>query len=361
MKYLILTLSGLSFLISATLFIKEFDIHELKDEFEYSKMLSDAQNSFNKESSEKIVCYRQTHRNFYVLILTLSISSLGFIFYAFEQKKAIAKKLELSNSEITKKNIVIEQQNTEILSAMEYSKQVQRAMLSNYELLKEHFKEHFIFYKPKSIVGGDFYWINKVESYVFIACIDCTGHGVGGAFMTILANSLLNQIILEYKEISPSIILEKLNDLLIKTFTNNGNERSLGGLDISIIRYCLEERELLISGAKRPVFIGSDDGLIELKTNKVSLGSEKNIGYKFDEQTRKMKKGDSIFMFTDGYPDQLGGENYKKYSSSKLNQLLSENYKKDMGTIRQQIKLENNQWKGINEQTDDILFIGLRV
>lgn len=362
MKYLILTLSLLSFFISSLLFVKEFNLAELKQELEHTGLFKDAGAAFTHDGKETLVCYRQTHRNFYILLMTMSISSLGFIYYAFVQKNQLSKKLIIINNEVVLKNQVIEEKNTEIISGINYAKHLQRAMLSNTNILKEYFSKYLIINRPKDIVSGDFYWVEKVGSYIFIAVADCTGHGVPGAFMTILGNSLLNQIVLENKIISTSEILSELNKRLFQTFvTEKEIDKVNDGMDIAIIRFDCLTKEVLFSGARRNLLVLSNDNCNEVKGSRQSLGAEKNHNTPFGEEALILNKGERIYLYTDGVTDQLGGENYKKFMTKNFKELLNSNKSLDLNQQREMIKGTITKWKGNNIQTDDILILGLEI
>lgn len=362
MKYFILTLSLLSFLISSMLFVKEFNLAEFQKELTHTGLFKDADYAFTHAGKETLVCYRQTHRNFYILLMTLSVSSLGFIYYAFEQKKLLSKKLTIINAEVTKQSEIIENKNSEIISGINYAKHLQRAMLSNTNILKEYFSKYLILNKPKDIVSGDFYWVEKVDDYIFVAVADCTGHGVPGAFMTILGNSLLNQIVLENKVISTSLILSELNKKLFNTFaTENLNDKVNDGMDIAIIRYECLSKEILFSGARRNMLILSIDSCQEIKGSRQSLGAEKNHVTSFGEEVTKLTKGDRIYLYTDGITDQLGGDNYKKFMTKNFKELLNSTKSFELNEQRKVVKDTIFNWKGNNNQTDDILLLGLEI
>ncbi len=362
MKYLILSLSMLSFAISSMLFVKEFDIAEFKSDLKHSGFFKDVGDSFTHEGKEELVCYRQTHRNLYLLLLTISISSLGFIYYAFEQKKQLSKKLTETNIEVIKQNELIENINTEMLDGINYAKHLQRAMLSNTSVLKEYFKNYIILNRPKNIVSGDFYWVEKVDDYIFIAVADCTGHGVPGAFMTILGTSLLNQIVIENKIFSTSQILSTFNEKLLNSLvTEVENQKVNDGMDIALLRYDCNKSELMFSGAKRNMLLLSENDCKEIKGARQSIGEAKFLSIPFNEEIIKMNSSERVFIFTDGLTDQLGGENYKKFMSKNFKELLNSSKHLELSEQRIVIKNTISKWIGTNIQTDDILLLGFEV
>jgi len=369
MKYFILTLSICSFAISSLLFIKEFNIAEFKEEIEHTGFFQDANKSFANHGDEKIVCYRQTHRNFYIVMMSLAVSTLGFIYYGFEQKKKLSKELLTKNSEINNQNIeithqkeIIEEKSKEVISGINYALHLQNAMLSNIGILKQLFNNTLVIYKPKDIVSGDFYWVEKIDNYIFIAVADCTGHGVPGAFMTVIGNSLLNQIVLENKNYSTSDILFQLHKKLHTTFISEKSEKQIhDGMDIAIIRYNIDNQELLFSGARRNILICEGENVFEVKGSRLTLDASKEPVHTYGEECLQMKKNSRIYLYTDGITDQLGGDNYKKFMAKNFINLLKNSTSLDMTKQEEMIKNNLTEWQGKHNQTDDILVLGIEI
>lgn len=363
MKYFILTLSILSFCISSLLFIKEFNLAEFKEEIAHTGLFQDANASFTHSGEEKIVCYRQTHRNFYVLMMTLTVSSLGFIYYGFEQKKRLSKELLIKNEEVVQKSEIIEEKNKEIISGLNYAQRLQRAMLSDNEILGKRFPNSWILNKPKDIVSGDFYWMAEVDKYIYIAVADCTGHGVPGAFMTILGSTLLNQIIIENRVLETENILNDLCHKLYDTFYSENNDQKVNdGMDISLIRICTQNNILQFSGAKRNLLVVTEnDKFTEMTGSRQMLSASKVNTESYGFETMNIIGKTRLYLYTDGITDQLGGRDYKKFMSKNFKNLVASSFDLPMPAQRQKTKEAFISWKGENTQTDDVMVIGIEI
>ncbi len=212
------------------------------------------------------------------------------------------------------------------------------------------------------MVSGDFYWFNKKDDKVFIAAVDCTGHGVPGAFMSMIGYSLLNEIVTETETLDAAAILRKLHQGVRKALKQDRDSvESKDGMDIALAVIDITNNTLQYAGAKRPLFYFTDGLLDEIKGDKQSIGGLEIDGeHHFTNTTIQLKKGDSFYLFTDGYVDQFGGEKDSKYSTKRLKQALLE--MQPITLHEQKIKLKSNieNWKLNTEQTDDILVIGLR-
>lgn len=297
-----------------------------------------------------------------------------------EELTAQSETLEKANREITEKNVKIEKQNEDITHSIIYAQRIQKALLPSENLFGQYFSEYFIFYKPRDIVSGDFYWMNKVNKHLLVAVADCTGHGVPGAFVSMLGISLLNEIV-RYSDIySTKEVLEVFREKMkISLNQNSFNNDSRDGMDIAFCSINTETNELEYSGANNPLYI------IRKKTNKPEIRSTEHrnieiddlklyhiepnrqpIGVYFNEhpftsQKIKLLKDDVIIMLTDGYHDQFSEENLNKYYSKNLKRLLLSCQNKDMKTQKDILVDEFDKWKGNNRQFDDILIMGLKV
>ena len=212
----------------------------------------------------------------------------------------------------------------------------------------------------KDIVSGDFYWFSNLGSFSIIAAVDCTGHGVPGAFMSLIGYNLLNRIVNEKDITAPEEILLELNNGVLDALYKNESE-SKDGMDIAICRINHDEQTLQYAGAMRPLWIINQGELTEIRADKIPIGTrqrdrEETIAY--TGHTLPFRAGDSFYIFTDGYADQFGGPKDKKYSSAKFKQLLLDNATQDFATQEKNIRLEHQAWKMDNEQVDDILVIG---
>jgi serine phosphatase RsbU (regulator of sigma subunit) len=266
------------------------------------------------------------------------------------------KKIEQLNSEL-------EKAYKHIGSSINYAKTIQDAMLPNHKVLSNCFPESFILFKPKDIISGDFYWLREEENNFYVAVADCTGHGVPGALLSMIGIEKLNNIVLNYKE--PADILSQLNKRITAALCQSAHlANSNDGMDIALVRFDKKNRNLNFAGAYRPLWIVRKDN----KEIEVIRGTRKSIGgitrtsfYHFESQKITLQHGDTIYLFSDGYPDLYGGENDKKLTIRKFRQLIISIQDK---TMSQQVNFLSNfidEWKGNSNQTDDILVIGVRV
>ncbi|MGZ4048667.1 MAG: tetratricopeptide repeat protein [Bacteroidia bacterium] len=301
--------------------------------------------------------------------LILALSLAFFIFRGYKQKQKANEIITKQKEEVEKqkqivdeKNLIVEEKNKEILDSIHYAKRIQRALLTSDNYLKKTLPEHFILYKPKDIVSGDFYWSVKQNNKVYIATADCTGHGVPGAFMSLVGISFLNEILIEKKITSPEIILNQLREEIIKALNQeDADEESKDGMDIVLCCYDFETMQLTFAAANNSLYMVRNKELIEFKPDKFPVGKYDDQLVPFTLQTVPLRKGDCIYSFTDGYADQFGGPSGKKYKYKQFQQLLLNNSDQPLGSQKQKLDQEMESWKGSLEQVDDILIIGIRV
>lgn len=252
----------------------------------------------------------------------------------------------------------------ELIDSIYYTKRIQDALLPDDEVIKKYFAELMILYKPKEILSGDFFWFAQVEKYTFILVADCTGHGIPGAFMTVIGNDLLNRIIKEEHTFSPKNILERLDAELSKTLQQElENTRGIAdGMDIAICRIDREAQEICFAGAKRPLWIVKQGKLEEIKGSRVSIGGLGFANKSYEEHIIKASAEDIFYISTDGYTDQFGGEDDTKFLTLRLKEKLQQLYPKPLEYQKLYLLEVHEMWKGfINEQTDDILLIAFRI
>jgi serine phosphatase RsbU (regulator of sigma subunit) len=224
--------------------------------------------------------------------------------------------------------------------------------------VSKHLPPHFIFFRPKDIVSGDFYWALEKGEFLYLTAADCTGHGVPGAFLTMLGISFLNEINATEEMLTPGQILNSLRQKIVKELSNQGRNRD--GMDISLIRLNLLTHELIWSGANNPLWLIQNNAFHSIKANKQHIGySETPL--EFTDNYLKLVPGDTIYLFTDGYADQFGGPDGKKYKYKKLRNLLIENAEKSMEEQKAILNNSFHEWKGGLEQVDDVSVIGLRI
>ncbi len=282
--------------------------------------------------------------------------------------------LEESNKELAQKNFIIEENNKDIRDSITYAKRIQQAILPRIEHMDKVLPNFFIHYQPKDIVSGDFYWHAQVnttpkdgtnaENIVVLAAVDCTGHGVPGALMSIIGGTILNQTITSSAVNSPADALDFLNREL-----NNNLKDIHDGMDMSLVAINFKKMMLQYAGANNSIFIirpskGSGTAeVIELEPDKQSIGNDAYHKHdkKFTNRVFTLEKNDCVYLFTDGYADQFGGEKSKKLGYKKFQALLLEISSLEMNMQKEKLHDAHVKWKGAIEQTDDICIIGVRI
>ncbi|GAB4140420.1 MAG: hypothetical protein Fur0041_15580 [Bacteroidia bacterium] len=256
---------------------------------------------------------------------------------------------------------MVEEKNASIIDSINYAKRIQLALLKEQDHVSEHLPEHFILYKPKDIVSGDFYWAIEKGKYWYVAVADCTGHGVPGAFMCMLGVAFLNEISADHNAMLPSEILDRLRNRIVKELGQTGDESfAKDGMDISLARLDRTNDQLEWSGANNPLYVLRDQQITEYKPNKQPIGYYMNMS-PFTNHSIRLEKGDMLYFFTDGIADQFGGPNGKKFKYSRFKEILSACRSQKMEDQREVLNRAIEEWKGSYEQTDDICVIGVRV
>lgn len=293
-------------------------------------------------------------------------SIIGFNQYRTYQIKKRNKELEEKVAERTRE---LANKNNEILSSIEYAKRIQQAILPTDKYIQSVLPNAFILYLPKDIVSGDFYWVYEVtdkhtqQPSVITACVDCTGHGVPGALMSMIGNNLLNQIVIEKNITSPEKILQEMNKGVQTALKQGqGDIQTNDGMDASIV-HLLPDGTLLYAGAYRPIVIIKSIGELEKhEGDKFPIGGvQMDADRTYTLHTLKLNKGDCIYLFSDGYADQFGGEKGKKMMMKRFFQLLQDIHSKPLNEQKELLANYFIQWKTDREQVDDVLVIGIRI
>jgi len=272
----------------------------------------------------------------------------------------IRERLRLEHR-IHSQNEEIEQKNKDITDSIKYARRIQLAILPYKEDLKKNCPQSFVLFEPKDIVSGDFYWFTNFGDWLFIAAADCTGHGVPGALMSMIGSNILNEIIKDISIRKPSLILEALDKKVLEALKRSGEEVVHDGMDIAFCAINVKNKVLEYAGANRPVVIIRNSEVIELKPDKLSIGGYSKSEKTFTDTGFQLQEGDSVYLFTDGYVDQFGGSFGKKFKYKNLLSLFLSVQNEDMKEQKHLIKDAIVSWKGINEQVDDILVMGLRI
>lgn len=272
------------------------------------------------------------------------------------------EKVESVNSTLAKQKRVIEIANKNITDSINYAKKIQDAILPRQIKLEELNESVSILYLPKDVVSGDFYWFEKINNLYIFVTADCTGHGVPGAFMSMIGVNNLNQIILENKIYKPNKILKELNIAVKKVLKQEveGSE-SRDGMDISIACFDTEKRIVSYSGAFRPLIYIRNNELIEIKGSRNPIGGSAPTDFEYELHELNYYPNDMFYMFSDGYPDQFGGNNGKKFMNKQLKEVFLSIHKKSPQTQRGILKEILESWRGENEQIDDVLVMCVKV
>ncbi|MCC6182707.1 MAG: tetratricopeptide repeat protein [Bacteroidia bacterium] len=316
------------------------------------------------------------------LLIFGAISLLGisvFAFFAYHNFQKTKKQnliienqkqqVELKNEEIVHQKELVEEKATElavkqkeIIDSINYAKRIQQAVLTGEEVWNKISPEHFILFMPKDIVSGDFYWAYHTPNNrsIFVLA-DCTGHGVPGGFMSMLGNSFLNEIIVEGKIFKADEILNKLRAKIISALEQKGATEQKDGMDMALCVWNKLDNTLEFAGANNPLWLVRNNELIEYKANKMPIGTYLENNKPFTSATINLQKGDTIYLTTDGYADQFGGENGKKLKYKTLIEHLLKINHQDMPQQKQRLEKLFIDWRGKYDQIDDVSVIGIRV
>jgi serine phosphatase RsbU (regulator of sigma subunit) len=289
-----------------------------------------------------------------------------------QQKKTELQKEEIAaqrdelfaqNKYIEKQKYKVELQNKEIFSSFRYARLIQQAIMSNEQILKSAVKDSFVLFKPKEIISGDFHWVRKVKNSRFnvtlIALGDCTGHGVPGAMMSMLGIGLLNEIILRKEIVTAAQILNQLRSNVMDALQTQNGHSNNDGMDIAFIMLDNNTGQVQFAGANRPLYLIRDGEITIIKGDKMPIGKHTNDNRSFRNHYLQLEKQDRLYLFSDGYPDQFGGKDDKKFKRRPFRELLLRIHQHPMSQQCEILESEHTNWKGSREQTDDILVMGM--
>lgn len=274
----------------------------------------------------------------------------------YKEKEKIARQIMLQKEELTLKN-------KSITDSINYARRIQNAILPPLKLLKSYFPQSFLLYMPKDIVSGDFYWVNKLYNKIFIAAVDCTGHGVPGAFMSIIGFELFRKITNIEGLTRPSDILNKLNEDFHEIFKDVDNIVLRDGMDVAFCAIDINDMILEYAGAFCPLYLIRDNKITEIKGDRFAIGLDE-INFKdqsFKNHMIPLQEGDIIYIFSDGYADQFGGPDGKKFKYRRFRHLLLNIHQLPMESQEEILETSLKEWKGDHEQVDDIMVIGIKV
>ena len=301
-----------------------------------------------------------TKTTLFYLLLVSSALLIILVVVHFREKQLQEKNRKLEEK-VRERTAEIEAQKGEITSSIQYASRIQFAMLPMNDMFKS-FSDHFIIFKPRNIVSGDFYWIGENETHIFLTVADCTGHGVPGAFMSALGISILNEIITHNANLQANTVLNLLRERIKTSLHQTGKEgEAADGMDISLCVFKKNMRSIQFSGAYNSLLIFNDGELKEYKADRMPIGIHYGSEPSFTNFEIKIKKGDLIYLLSDGLTDQFGGPDCSKFKKANLRKLFSEIYLLPMSVQKEMIESEFSRWKGNAEQVDDVTVIGVRI
>ena len=301
-------------------------------------------------------------RAWFYLVLGIALLGLGYLIIVIRERNLVREKrnLETKVRERTEELHTINEElalrNKDVISSMEYAKRIQFAILPS----QIPFDNVMVFFRPKEIVSGDFYWFTTYEGVQYMAAVDCTGHGIPGAFMSFIGHISLKKILIEHKIKKPSEILYYLNEEVANTLHQKEDDSVKDGMDIGLACYNPNSGELQYAGGFIPLWLIRDNELYEYKANRFSIGYSIEENPEFTNYSVKIKKGDSIYMMSDGFASQFGGEKGKKFKTRHLKNLILSNEKYSISEQHKILGETLDEWMADQEQVDDILIIGRR-
>lgn len=334
----------------------EIIMQEKKLEYEKEKELT-AQSyllKFEREQDRVAIEKRQQQLIllFVSLFLILFIVFSVFIYNRFKLTQKQKQIIEYQKQEVDEKN-------KEILDSIKYAKRIQGSIFPPSRIFKEAFKEGFVLYEPKDIVAGDFYWMSNIKDTVFFTVADCTGHGVPGALLSVVCSNVINKVVNELNQNKPDVILNQITELLEEKFST-GEVDIQDGMDISFCSYHKKTKELQYAGANNSIYIIRSGELTELKPDKQPIGKFSNRK-PFTNHKIQLIENDCIYLFTDGFADQFGGEKGKKFKYSRFKEKLIEIHTQPMSSQLAELSKTFALWKANTEQIDDVCIMGVKV
>jgi serine phosphatase RsbU (regulator of sigma subunit) len=336
----------------------------------YTKNLSETEAKYQNEKREEqniLLSERLKNKSlqiYFALAAILLLLGLAFfIFRGLRQKNKANIALSDKNKIIEEKSLLVEEQHKDITDSIKYAQRIQQAILPPDKLWNNILPQSFVFYQPKDILSGDFYWIEETTEHIFIAAADCTGHGVPGALMSIVNYNLLNRAVLEHGLTNAGAILDSVNKYLTLSLHQTYQESAVrDGMDVSLCVINKKTKKMDFAGAFNSIYLIRNNAIQEFIPDKQPVGAfiEDNIKL-FTSQSFQLLENDVVYMFTDGYADQFGGPKGKKYKYKQLQHLLLSSYTKPFDEQNQIFKSAINDWKGSLEQVDDILLLGYKI
>jgi serine phosphatase RsbU (regulator of sigma subunit) len=323
------------------------------------------------------------YRTWWALSIFITAGVTGILGFNYLYNANLRRIIQLKTKEVVEQKELVEEQNKDIISSIDYAQKIQQAILPSEKRRVEDFNDLFVFFKPRDIVSGDFYWMLRDEEEAWICVADCTGHGVPGAFMSILGTAILNESVKNKKILLPSKILDATKKGIIESLGQSEKSSSKDGMDASICRLNYDNLQMDFAGANNPIYIIRESGeglsvlsdtsiemrqiakeeytLFEIKANKMPVGIFTGKDDPFTNHTIQLLKGDTVYLFTDGFPDQFGGHKGKKYKYKPFKEFLLSIVNHPIDQQSEMLNKEFRRWSAGYEQVDDVCIIGLRI
>jgi serine phosphatase RsbU (regulator of sigma subunit) len=331
---------------------------EMNFDFEKKQAVAKAEQEKKDAINAGELKQQRMQRNYFIAGFILMIALALFIFKGYNEKKR-------ANSIIAEQKAIVEEKNKDITDSINYARRIQTAILPSLESIRSHLPQSFVLYQPKDIVSGDFYWFTEKEERLILAVADCTGHGVPGAFMSMIGNDILTQIVIEKGYLEPGQILAGLHEGVknaLKQDTGTGETKD--GMDIALISIHKNTNIVEYAGALRPLWLIKSGAaeVEEYKADKYSIGGTASKDERvFTNHTIQVGKGDSVYLSTDGFADQFGGEKGKKFMTRRMKDLLISMANKPMSEQKVILLDAFSEWKQKRDQVDDVLVVGIKL
>ena len=339
---------------------KEYELKKQADSITHADEIL-IQQAENLAKEEQLNSEKQ-RRTGLIIIVGLVLLSLVFVFIQLRKTRSQKVVIESQHEELEKNHLVLEEAHKDITDSIVYAKRIQDATLTSNTYIKDVLPQSFIYFNPKEIVSGDFYWVFSDKENVFFTVADCTGHGVPGAFMSMIGNSFLNEMIIENKIKDTNLIMDGVSNKVKLSLDQKGRQgESRDGMDMVLCRLNKKTNELMYTGAKNSLLLIRDGEVIEYKGDKRPVGYYLGQNILFTAGKLTLQQNDTLYLFSDGFSDQFGGEKNKKYKTANFKRFLLSIQDKDMDTQRELMVKEFERWKGDLEQIDDVCVMGVRV
>lgn len=348
---------------------------KLNDSLNFGDKLATMEAKYGKEKSEKEIQLLKKEKEISDLDLKrqewmissgivggiLLLIIFGFVIRVNLQRKRTNVALEQKNVEISKQKEIVEVKQKEIVSSIYYASRIQNALLTSELYFKARLNDFFLLYKPKDIVSGDFYWALEHKNIFYLIVADCTGHGVPGAFMSLLNISILNELIIEKGFSRPDQILNEARKEIIRSLNPEGGDESKDGMDCVLCALDIKNNKMQYACANNSFYLIRNGQLIISETDKMPVGLSHDNSASFTLHQLDLQKGDNLFLITDGYADQFGGPKGKKYKYKQLQELLLSIHTKNVSVQKEELNTQFEKWRGNLEQVDDVCIVGIKI